>query len=65
MRATASKRHHSMLSSPHFCLDANLARMEGAIAIASILERLRNLRLANPDAPPQYRGSYLLRGVDR
>ncbi len=47
----------------HFCLGANLARMEGAIAISSMLERLPNLRLATPDAPPQYRGSYLLRGL--
>jgi cytochrome P450 len=47
----------------HFCLGANLARMEGAIAISSMLERFAKLRLANPDAPPAYRGSYLLRGL--
>jgi len=47
----------------HFCLGANLARMEGAIAISSMLERLPNLRLADPDASLQYRGSYLLRGL--
>jgi cytochrome P450 len=47
----------------HFCLGANLARMEGAIAISLMLERFAKLRLANPDAPPAYRGSYLLRGL--
>ena len=47
----------------HFCLGANLARLEGEIAIASMLARFPKLRLSNPDAPPQYRGSYLLRGL--
>jgi len=47
----------------HFCLGANLARLEGAVAISSMLERFPKLRLANPDAPLQYRGSYLLRGL--
>jgi len=47
----------------HFCLGANLARLEGAIAISSMVERFLKLRLANPEAPLQYRGSYLLRGL--
>ncbi len=47
----------------HFCLGANLARMEGAIAISSMLERFPKLRLANPGAALEYRGSYLLRGL--
>ncbi|HLX37334.1 MAG TPA: cytochrome P450, partial [Candidatus Binataceae bacterium] len=47
----------------HFCLGANLARLEGAIAISSMLERFANLRLADPAAPLEYRGSYLLRGL--
>jgi len=47
----------------HFCLGANLARLEGAIAIASMLERFPKLRLTDPEAPLAYRGSYLLRGL--
>jgi cytochrome P450 len=47
----------------HFCLGANLARLEGAIAIASMLERFPKLRLAAPEGPLAYRGSYLLRGL--
>jgi cytochrome P450 len=47
----------------HFCLGANLARLEGAIAISSMVERFPNLRLADAAAPLQYRGSYLLRGL--
>jgi cytochrome P450 len=47
----------------HFCIGANLARFEGAIAISSMLERFPKLRLADQDAPLEYRGSYLLRGL--
>jgi cytochrome P450 len=47
----------------HFCIGAPLARIEGAIAIGSALERFPNLRLANPDAPLEYKGSYFLRGL--
>jgi len=47
----------------HFCLGASLARMEGEIALAAMLERFPKLRLATPEAPLEYRGSYLLRGM--
>ncbi len=33
----------------HFCLGAQLARIEGEIALRRLLERLPTLRLANPD----------------
>jgi cytochrome P450 len=47
----------------HFCLGANLARMEGAIAISSMLEGFPKLRLTDAEAKLEYRGSYLLRGL--
>jgi cytochrome P450 len=47
----------------HYCLGAPLARMEGAIAIRSALERFPRLRLAQPEAPLTYKGSYFLRGL--
>lgn len=47
----------------HYCLGAPLARMQGAIAIAAVLERFPNLRLDEPDAPLKYKGSYFLRGL--
>ncbi len=47
----------------HFCLGAQLARLEGSIAIASVLERFPNLALADPAAPLSYRGSLFLRGL--
>ncbi|HTR63261.1 MAG TPA: cytochrome P450 [Candidatus Binataceae bacterium] len=47
----------------HFCLGSGLARMEGAIAVGTMLERFPKLRLANPGAPLKYKGSYFLRGL--
>lgn len=49
----------------HFCIGAPLARLEGAIAIGTALERFPHLRLKNPDAPVSYKGSYFLRGLNR
>ena len=47
----------------HYCLGASLARMEGAIAIATALDRFPRLRLADPEEPLAYKGSYFLRGL--
>jgi cytochrome P450 len=40
-----------------------LARLEGAVAVAAMLERLPRLRLADPAAPVSYRASYFIRCV--
>jgi cytochrome P450 len=47
----------------HYCLGAPLARMEGVIAINAALARFPRMRLAAPDAPLRYKGSYFLRGL--
>jgi cytochrome P450 len=47
----------------HFCIGAPLARMEGAIAIGSLLERFKRIRPATPEAPLKYKGSFFLRGL--
>jgi cytochrome P450 len=47
----------------HFCIGAPLARMEGAIAIESLLARYQHLRPAAPEGPLNYKGSYFLRGL--
>ena len=49
----------------HFCIGAPLARLEGSIAIGTVLERFPHLCLKNPDAPLTYKGSYFLRGLSR
>jgi len=55
--------HVSFGEGIHFCLGAPLARLEGAIAIESMLDRFPHLQLSNPEAKLQYRGSMALRGL--
>ena len=57
--------HMALGEGIHFCIGAPLARLEGAIAIGSALERFPRLRLKNPDAAVTYKGSYFLRGLSR
>jgi cytochrome P450 len=61
--ARSSNDHLAFGRGIHFCLGAQLARMEGSIAIASVLERFPHLALADPAAPLAYRGSLFLRGL--
>jgi cytochrome P450 len=46
----------------HHCLGAQLARIEGEIAIDTLLRHLPNLRLNDPDNP-QWRPTFALRGL--
>jgi cytochrome P450 len=46
----------------HFCLGAQLARIEAEIAIATLLRRLPNLRLDNV-GNPEWRPTFVLRGL--
>ena len=48
----------------HFCLGAQLARIEGEIAIATLLRRLPNLRLDGADHP-DWRQTFVLRGLNK
>jgi len=48
----------------HFCLGANLARMEAAIAFDTMLERFPRLALKDPEFKPKYKGTYFLRGIE-
>ncbi|MFJ9623124.1 cytochrome P450 [Streptomyces sp. NPDC101181] len=47
----------------HHCLGAPLARLEGAIAVGSLLRRFPGRRLADPDTEPQRLPSLLMNGV--
>ena len=47
----------------HYCLGAPLARLEGEIAFTTLLQRLPNLRLADPNAPLEWRPALELRGL--
>ena len=55
--------HVSFGEGIHFCLGAPLARLEGAIAIESMLDKFPHLQLSNPEAKLEYRGSMALRGL--
>jgi cytochrome P450 len=46
----------------HFCLGAQLARIEAEIAISTLLRRLPDLRLDDADNP-QWRPTFVLRGL--
>ncbi|MCL2429547.1 MAG: cytochrome P450, partial [Alphaproteobacteria bacterium] len=46
----------------HYCLGAQLARIEGEIAIATLLRRLPRLTLDNIEEP-EWRPTFVLRGL--
>jgi cytochrome P450 len=56
-------RHISFGSGIHFCLGAPLARVEGQIALGTLLRRAPRLTLAEP--APEWRESSVLRGLKR
>jgi len=56
--------HLSFGEGIHFCIGAPLARLEGAIAIESMLAKFPRLKLSYPDAKLEYRGSMALRGLN-
>jgi cytochrome P450 len=48
---------------PHFCLGANLARMELQVALGSILSRLPELRIAVPEDSLTWHDETIMRGL--
>ena len=61
----APNRHLAFGQGAHYCLGAPLARLEGQIAIATLLRRAPDLRLAVPPAALRWRKGLFLRGLER
>jgi hypothetical protein len=49
----------------HICIGAPLARLEAQVALLKLFERFPNLRLAEPEAEPQWRTLPFFRGLER
>ena len=57
-------RHLSFGHGIHYCLGAPLARLEGSIALNTLVQRLPNLRLAVDSSQLQWRKAMILRGLE-
>jgi cytochrome P450 len=55
-------RVHSFGGGIHFCLGAQLARIEAEVAIATLLRRLPNLKIDDV-VNPEWRPTFVLRGL--
>ncbi len=60
-RPEKSNRHLSLSAGPHFCLGASLARLEGQVAISTLLRRTSDIELLTTQ--PVHREHFVLRGV--
>src|SRR5438552_734045 len=59
-----NNKHLAFGHGAHFCLGASLARLEGEIAISTLIQRMPNLRLSLPPDQLRWRGTFLLRGLE-
>jgi cytochrome P450 len=57
-------RHLALGQGVHFCLGAPLARLEGEIAINTLLRRIPDLRLSVESKTLRWRPSMFLRGLE-
>jgi cytochrome P450 PksS len=62
--AREPNRHLSFGQGAHYCIGAPLARLEGQIAINTLLQRAPDLRLAFPAKALRQRPALILRGVE-
>lgn len=57
------RQHLSFGSGRHVCVGMHLARQELQIALRLILDRVENIRLSDPENPPQYLPLPIFRGI--
>ncbi|MEO5875980.1 MAG: cytochrome P450 [Streptosporangiaceae bacterium] len=58
-----ARSHLAFGYGPHFCIGAQLARMELQTALAGLLDRLPEFDLAVPDADLQWKDGVMIRGL--
>jgi cytochrome P450 len=61
----AKKPHVAFGGGAHICIGAPLARLEAQVALVRLFDRFPTLRLAEPDAEPQWRKLPFFRGLER
>jgi cytochrome P450 PksS len=62
--ARQPNRHLAFGQGAHYCVGAPLARLEGQIAIHTLLRRCKDVRLAAPPASLRWRRGLTLRGLE-
>lgn len=60
----ANNRHLAFGQGSHYCLGASLARLEGQIAISTLVQRMPNLHLNVAPDQLRWRGAFVLRGLE-
>jgi cytochrome P450 len=58
-------RHLAFGMGAHFCIGSPLARLEGRIALPSLVTRFPNLQLSRDEPPPSWRPGLAFRGLDK
>ena len=67
-RFDVSRKHRPHVAfggGSHICIGAPLARLEAQVALVRLFERFPTLRLADPDASPEWRTLPFFRGLER
>jgi len=59
-----NNKHLAFGHGSHYCLGTPLARLEGQIAIQTLINRMPNLRLSVAPDQIRWRGGFILRGVE-
>jgi cytochrome P450 len=59
-----NNKHLAFGYGAHYCLGASLARLEGQIAISTLVQRMPNLRLSVAPDQLRWRGAFVLRGLE-
>jgi len=59
-----NNKHLAFGQGVHYCLGAPLSRLEGQIAISTMIQRMPNLRLRVASDHLRWRGAFVLRGLE-